>query len=70
MKQVKLGDVPYQGLFHFIDDPKARAFKVISERKDVVWYVAISLPDDDFLLTLNNSHPDWLTPDVDVFVEN
>lgn len=71
MKQVKLGDVPYNGLFRFINDPEARDFRVISERKDnVVFYVTVSRPEDDFDLTLANSHPDWLTSDVDVFVED
>ena len=71
MKQVTLGSIPKGGIFHFIDDPESRAFQVQANRPDnTVWYTAISRPDDDFDLTLANSHPDWLTHDVDVFVDD
>lgn len=71
MKQVKLGTIDNGGMFHFIDDPESRTFRVIANRKDnVVFYNTVSRPDDDFELTLANSHPDWLTHDVDVFIED
>ena len=71
MKQVKLGTIGNGGVFHFIDDPESRTFRVIANRKDnVVFYNTVSRPDDDFELTLANSHPDWLTHDVDVFIED
>jgi hypothetical protein len=71
MKQVKLGTIGNGGVFHFIDDPESRTFRVIANRKDnIVFYNAISRPDDDFELTLANGHPDWLTHDVDVFIED
>ena len=71
MKQVKLGTIDNGKVFHFIDDPESRAFRVIANRKDnVVFYNAVSRPDDDFELTLANSHPDWLTHEVDVFIED
>lgn len=71
MKQVKLGSILEGGIFHFIDDPESRAFRVQANRPDnTVWYTAISRPDDDFDLTLANSHLDWLTHDVDVFVDD
>ena len=71
MKQVKLGTIDNGGMFHFIDDPESRTFRVIANRKDnIVFYNAISRPDDDFELTLANGHPDWLTHDVDVFIED
>lgn len=69
MKQVKLGSVPEGGIFHFIDDKEARGFRVVANRPDnVVWYTAVSRPDDDFDLTLANCHPEWLTHDVDVYI--
>lgn len=71
MKQVKLGTIGNGGVFHFIDDPESRTFRVIANRKDnIVFYNAVSRPDDDFELTLANGHPDWLTHDVDVFIED
>ena len=49
MKQVKLGAIDNGKVFHFIDDPESRAFRVIANRKDnVVFYNAVSRPDDDF----------------------
>ena len=70
MKQVTLGSIPKGGIFHFVDDPKSRTFRVEANRTDnIVWYTAISRPTDDFMLTLANSHPDWLTHDTDVFID-
>lgn len=70
MKQVKLGSIENGGVFRFYDDPKARSFRVTVNRPDnIVWYTANSLPDDDFIQTVANNNPDWLTHDVDVFID-
>ena len=71
MKQVKLGSIDNGGLFHFLDDPKSRTYRVVVNRPDnIVWYNVVSRPEDDFWTTLFNKQHDWLTHDVDVYIEN
>lgn len=67
MKQVKLGSVSDGGVFHFVDDPNSRAYRVqVNRPDDMVWYNAIP-GSDDFDFT--QCEFDWLTHDVDVFVD-